>query len=469
MIVDKPRPGEVKPPAGLSVRHLRLAGALLIVVYALALLLLVDVKPLWLDEVIQLTGTSGSDWHHLVQHVITNAGGAPLGYIGQHWLISIAGCSSRTARLLSVIAGVGSMALLLFLGKMLELRRSTVALAASLWIVCPLMFRYSLEGRPYMQAMLFALMAVLAQVELGKTRRAVWALALAACLAAAVYSQPYAVFGPLGFAACNIWQTRDSKHATLTFGAYAAAGLSFLPWLLTAHAHWVDAIAHSHGNFQWTSSLVFVLFRECMGDGYFAAVPAVLLALYSTWQIARRPVGDPRMQLVAAVLASIVFALLADARFNYFFAIRQVMYMAPFLLLLMADGITTLWERTRYRGPAAILAIVFIAASIGKDYHYLTDHNEDWDRLSGALIHVVGDGCILLPSGDDAANYSLFRPEITQHLCDATLSARVIIPVHSYTDPRAGQLAEETLAARGMMPLSTQNVGFAKIEVFGSR
>jgi hypothetical protein len=164
-----------------------------------------------------------------------------------------------------------------------------------------------------------------------------------------------------------------------------------------------------------------------------------------------------------------VLALLADAQFNYFFAIRQIMYMVPFLLLIMADGITTLWERPRYRGPTAILVIVFIVASITKDYHHLTDRNEDWNRLSGALIHVVEHGCILLPSGDDATKYSIFRPDITQHLCDANLSDRVIMPVHSYTDPRAGRLAEETLVAKGIVRLSTEKVGFAKIEVFGSR
>ena len=396
-----------------------------------------------------------------------NAGGAPLGYFGQQWLISIAGSGVRTARLPSVFAGVGSLAVLLLICKKLALRRRTVALAASLWIVCPLALRYSLEGRPYMQAMLFAMLAVLAQIELRETRRTVWAFALAGCLAAAVYSQPFAVFAPLGFTLCSTWQSRDPKYAKLTYAAYAVAGLSFLPWLLAAHAHWVDAIARNRGTFELTPSLLLVLLRESVGDGYFAAVPAILLATYGAREFAQQPRRDSRVPFVTAILSSVVFVLLADARFNYFFAIRQVIYMLPFLLLTVAEGATSLWDR--HRGAAAILVIVFIAASVTKDYRHITDRNEDWDRLSGVLIQSVEGGCILLPDGDDAARYAVLRPDIAHHLCDANLSARVIMPVHSYTDPRASGLAVKALSARGMTQLSTEEVGFAKVEVFARR
>lgn len=79
-----------------SVRQVRL-GAALFVFYVAMLLMLIECRPLWLDEVIQLEGTSAGGWQGLVRHVLQNAGGAPLGYLGQQWLISIAGCSIWTA------------------------------------------------------------------------------------------------------------------------------------------------------------------------------------------------------------------------------------------------------------------------------------------------------------------------------------------------------------------------------------
>ena len=61
----------------------------------------------------------------------------------------------------------------------------------------------------------------------------------------------------------------------------------------------------------------------------------------------------------------------------------------------------------------------------------------------------------------------MFRPEIAHQVCDPSLSShRIIVPLHPYTDPRAVRLAEEALSARGMTRQSSEQVGFAKIEVF---
>ena len=380
------------------------------------LLALIDLKPLWLDEVLQLQGTRGGNWQTLVQHVLQNAGGAPLGYLGQQWLISIAGCSIWSARVLSVVAGAGSLALLVVVGKQLCMRRSTILVGAAFWAVCPLGVRYSLEGRPYMQALLFAMGAVAAQLELERTGKVRWAVVLAACLSAAVYSQPFAVFAPLGFAAWNAWQARRRlSYLVLTGLAYAAAGLSFLPWLMVAHAHWRHAIAVGHGGFAWTPSLFAVLFRECVGDGYPAAVPVTILAAAGGYAMARRPFRDPRLPVLSAVLAGVVLGLVADAKFNYFFATRQVIYMVPFLLLLAAEGVMFLWASGRYRAAAAVAAAVFIAAAITKDYRNLTDRKEDWSRLSAHLSAAVQGGCILLPAGDEPGVYAVFRPQLAHY------------------------------------------------------
>src|SRR4029077_8879975 len=121
----------------------------------------------------------------------------------------------------------------------------------ALWVICPLSLRYSLEGRPYMQAMFFAMLAVLSQVELCKTNKLVWAFLLAVCLGAAVYSQPYSLFGPLGYAVCSTWQRRDSKYFALTYSAYALAALPFVPWLVLVKDRWVHAIDSNHWRFDW--------------------------------------------------------------------------------------------------------------------------------------------------------------------------------------------------------------------------
>lgn len=438
--------------------------AIFLGLYAIILALLIDIKPLWLDEVRQLSTTVGTNWHDLVQRVLDEAGQVPLGYFVQHGLISLAGYSVLIARLPSLLAGIGSLWIFLLLCRRLAIRAS--ALAAWLWLLCPLTLRYSLEARPYMQAMFFANLAVLLQIELGKRSRAAWFVALAACLVAAVYSQPFAIFGPLGFAGWSTWQKRNTRYVALTFGAYALAGLSFLPWLLTTHARWAHDLARRDWRFEPNMSLLGVLFRECVGDGYFAAAPVLILAVYGAYKILRQPHCDARTPLIAGVISSVFCVFFADATFNYFFAIRQVMYMLPFLLILVAEGARILWQH--HRVSALALLITFAGASITKDYSYLADDTENWERLSTVLMDSAGEGCILLPPGNTLVLYQFFRPEVQQRLCANDLAARVVTPVHHYTSQGTTRVRAE-LSAHGMTLESTESVGFANIEVYVRR
>ncbi len=433
--------------------------------YGAALLVLVNLRPLWLDEVIQLSGTCGTTSRGVLRHVIDNAGGAPFAYLAQHWWMSVAGCGVLAARFPSALAGAASLAAFVLLGKKLGVRG--MPLAAALWIACPLLLRYSLEARPYMQATLLALLAVLAQIKLRDTGRVAWAAVLAACLAAGVYSQPFAPFAPLGFALWSAWRQRDPKYSILTCAAWVAAGLSFVPWILAAQTHWTQAIARSRAGFDWKPSLALVIVKEFAGDGYLASVPLFLLALYSLGVALRKARGDARMGLLAAAFSGVALALLADAWFNYFFAIRQVMFGAPFLLLLAADGAAALWERRRV--PALLLVLVFAGASVDKNYRYLGDRNENWDRLSAALAGAADSGCILFPAGDSAALYEVFRPGIGRRLCGSALAARVIVPIHSYTAPESARAAAQALSTRGFTQSSAERLGFARLDIFERR
>jgi hypothetical protein len=155
-----------------------------------------------------------------------------------------------------------------------------------------------------------------------------------------------------------------------------------------------------------------------------------------------------------------------DVAFKYFFAIRQVMYMLPFLLILVAEGARSWWQH--HRVSTLILLIAFAGGSITKDYKYLADHSENWERLSTALVDSAGGGCILLPVGNTIELYRFFRPEIQQHLCSCDLAARVVTPVHHYTSQSTTRVRAE-LSAHGMTLESTDTVGFANIEVYVKR
>jgi len=434
--------------------------------YGLGLLLLINTKPLWLDEVIQLSAASSAAWQQLLHRVAANSGSAPLGYVPEWILISAFGPHVWAARLPSVLAGAGAMAVFVRLCGRFVSRTSTLALASALWIVCPLLLRYSLEARPYMQGVLFAMLAVLAQFHLAERTSLKWALLLGAFLVAAVYSQPFALFAPLGFAAWTVWQRRNRQYSLLTFAAFLVALVSFLPWYLWARPAWPTAIAHTHGSFHLAPSVFVALFRESVGDGYPAAISALALAAWGLWAFLSRARQDWTMALVAAVIAPVVLAFATDAQFNYFFAIRQVIYMVPFLLILMAEGATRLWDSGSLRAASALLLAVFLGASILKNYRHLSDRSEDWQRLSSALVQRARGGCILLVSKDELGLYTVFEPGISRSLCDSDLSRRVVMPMLPSSTPEEDRVAREILARKGMSRLSTERVGFANIEIF---
>ena len=59
-------------------------------VYALILVLLIPSKPLWVDEIIDLTGVrAASDVNGVLAFVPGNAGGVPLGYLLDFGMIRV--------------------------------------------------------------------------------------------------------------------------------------------------------------------------------------------------------------------------------------------------------------------------------------------------------------------------------------------------------------------------------------------
>src|SRR3984893_13578012 len=132
---------------------LRSRGALFFFLglYAATLILLVPVKPLWVDEIIDLGGVrSFSDVPGVLAFVPGNAGGVPLGYLVDFAIILWFGYSVFAVRLPSVLFTILACAGVYILARQASLR--VPLLAAILYAVSPLTMRYALEAPPSAQA-----------------------------------------------------------------------------------------------------------------------------------------------------------------------------------------------------------------------------------------------------------------------------------------------------------------------------
>jgi uncharacterized membrane protein len=125
--------------------------------YALAALVCAELRPLWLDEVLQLIATSSHSVDAFMQSMGSrNPGAAPLGYLTQLPFVLADSTSPLWTRFPSVFFSIVSCLALMRICRELKMPEVTL-LATVLFMAIPLQFRYASEERPYSEALAFGL------------------------------------------------------------------------------------------------------------------------------------------------------------------------------------------------------------------------------------------------------------------------------------------------------------------------
>src|SRR5665213_3598074 len=268
--------------------------------YAATLILLIPGKPLWMDEIIDLNGVRNvSDVSGVLAFVPGNAGGVPLGYLVDFWMIRAFGYSEFIVRLPSLLFTVLTCAGVYILARQTRFRMPLMAVI--LYAVSPLNLRYALEARPYAQAACWSVFSTVVFLSLIRQPTFGKAAGYAGLVAADLFTQPYSIFVPV---AHLIWllftsSVKEKPRAIMLAGtAVALASLSFLPWYFKAHAAWQGAVSGG-ARFLVTGKDLLVMPHELMGTGYAGAalagiaIPMALLAamLYEDAHWILRPGG----------------------------------------------------------------------------------------------------------------------------------------------------------------------------------
>lgn len=246
----------------MTPRRSALAAAFLCVAVAVALS---AVRPLWVDEILQLMETRQVSAAQMIADIPRTPGAAPLGYLVQQAGLWITGYSIVRARLTPALFGGASVCVVVLLAAELGLVRPWIA--GAVFAAFPLTLRYATESRVYSQALFFSVLATLLHVRFAK--RPGWRLACACCLAltAAAYTQPYAasvgLANVLWFALYRNW-----RSALMSAVALAVAGVAFLPWFLWSKARWAASIAQTSTHFHISAATPPMIFRESTGAGY---------------------------------------------------------------------------------------------------------------------------------------------------------------------------------------------------------
>src|SRR5579872_4461464 len=118
-------------------------------VYSGILLSLTWVRPLWLDEILELLITRENSLAARMQMIRETPGAVPLGYEVQHLVTRILGRSTFSARVPSEVFSILSLIAMLWLAR--EIGTRGRLLVAAVWALLPILLRYAEEGRPYSQ------------------------------------------------------------------------------------------------------------------------------------------------------------------------------------------------------------------------------------------------------------------------------------------------------------------------------
>jgi hypothetical protein len=419
--------------------------------YFAVLAMLLEAQPLWLDEILQLLGTRGRSPAGVLEWAAVNPGAAPLGYLAQWSVLQVAGFTMFSARLSSALFSALSCLSMVALSRRLGLRNPAAAFL--LFALLPLQFRYAHEARPYSQGLFFTIWSLVEAVKLGeRPSRGAW-IRYAAAVAGGLYTTPYS---GLAAAAQVIWMPR------LAIPAGLAGGL-FLPWFLVVRSGWREQIAASGLRFAVSGKTAAMVVRESCGGGYLLAALVLGLAAAGFW-LGRGPERTRRL-LALSVVVPVAGALLCDAAFGYFFAIRQVLAMVPALCLLASEGLLTL-SRPAARAAAAVTAAFCL-------YHdarpLFAEGREDWAAAARAIRETVpAGGCLALPASGEISLYAFFEPELRRRVCGDDLARRdaVVAAASPYTTADQRRLFHRRLCSYGFGQAEVRVAGGTEISLF---
>jgi mannosyltransferase len=369
--------------------------------YAVALILLIPGKPLWMDEIIDLNGVRNADLHGVLAFVPGNAGGVPLGYLVDFWMIRLFGYSVFVVRLPSVLFTVLTCLAVYILAWQAKLRAPL--LAAALYAASPLTMRYALEARPYAQAACWSAFSTVVFLSLVRKPTRGKAARYAVLVALGLFSQPYSIFVPV---AHLIWLAsikRDFRALGPAGSAVTLASLAFLPWYFQAHAIWQGAV-NSGVRFFVSARDLLVIPHELVGTGYAGtalAVIAIVVAL--VWSPLSK---NEKIFWILCMAIPLILVPAADAYFGYFLAARQMIFALVPIAILVAACIDV-------RGWGWVLPLALLGASMYEDVRWTRRPGEGWQAAASQL---KGADCSIFVPGGAGTMYLFFEPQL--RVCD---------------------------------------------------
>ena len=383
--------------------------------------------------------------------------------------MSLLGYSTFSARLPAALMSVLGCLGVYQLAKWAGIKRPVWCFV--LFATFPLQIRYAAEARPYSQALCAAIWLTVTFLHLRARpgQRLFWIYAVLCTFG--LYTQPFTLFVAAAhatFAAIEIRATKNSTLLRYVSIASVLAVLAFIPWYLFARAGWRNDVNGSDLHFRMHAKLPLEILRELTGAGYAATLLVIFLAVYAlrSSSLARR---DKWFWAVLAIIPSFL-ALFADMAFDYFFAIRQFIFLLLPLAVLAVLGLEAMRRNGAPRLSMA-LTTLFIILNVGYSIRWFIKYREDWGRAAHILNQARGvENCIILLPDGSAPYYEFYVPGLEKAGCNMNNLDKiksVYVAVSPYFRNPKGQVAlQRQLQSQGFTLQSSDTTHEPDISVF---
>lgn len=439
-----------------------------VIVYGLALLACLSLRPLWLDEVLQLAGTMTSSVAALLRWIPYNIGASPLGYLVQRPFVLAAGPSPFWARLPAAAFSVASCVSLIGLCRALDLPRRAWLSSLLLFALVPSQFRYAVEARPYSQALWLSLLSITWLLNLFKSPTTTKFVIFTLINVAALYTLPYSALPAIGM---TIWAfctdlCRDRRRIALTAAVCWIVSIAlYIPWYYYSWPTWnLGEQKSAIPQFHWTVGLAQDVFKSLSGGNFLASL--LLLALVVVGVLT--PLLPRRLRLWLLFSAGFVVGsvLIADAWKGYFFAARQILFAVPLLVVLASIGLWQCFEKSR---PLATIMLIAVCGLFLKtDLSIASTNTENWEAAAKALEKTSGQGYCLKFAAEQlggVALYAVYVPALRSHICGPLQKeSKVAIVWHRYLPASEIPVAEEQVRIAGFVPVQRLTIGGTTIQ-----
>lgn len=329
-------------------------------------------RSLWEDEVNLALNIVDRSYLELLQPLDYNQAAPPGFLFIEKFAIQVFGNNEYALRLFPFIAGLVSLFLFYKLATRYLADRAA-AIAIFLFASLPYLLYYATELKQYSSDVMIALLLCWLLIPLGD-RSLSWLenLGLGSLGAVLIWISHPTIFVLAGIELVNFlrapnsrrWRMLGERSPMYALWLFSFAGLYFLTIVGTLENDtltdsWKDRYPNSFLDIVWLLDALGRFFYNPLGfrgrtDGI--AIVAFLVGCVSIWRNNR--------QLLLIVSAPVFVTLLAAYLEGYPFRERLVLFLTPFFILIVAEGIATLLAKPKSPKNIGFILGVFMAATL---------------------------------------------------------------------------------------------------------